>query len=79
IQYYGTNIRDNKDYGRIVNQHHFNRIKTLIQNEKIIVGGDIDAGKNFISPTLIEVTDLSSPIMQEEIFGPVLPIIKFKS
>lgn len=66
-----------EDYGRIINDNHVSRIQKLLQGEKIIYGGQVIPEQRFIAPTLIEVTNLDSPIMQEEIFGPLLPIIAY--
>lgn len=67
-----------EDYGRIINNNHVNRIQKLLQGEKIIYGGQVIAEQRFIAPTLVEVTNPDRPIMQEEIFGPVLPIIAYE-
>ena len=67
------------DYGRIINQNHMNRIGRLMQDVKVIYGGVVDDQNKFISPTLVEIHLLDEPIMQEEIFGPVLPVIPYKN
>ncbi len=82
--FYGAEAGKSKDYARIVNQRHFLRIKTLINNAvengaKVIFGGEMRESENFISPTLLTHVQDTHSIMQEEIFGPVLPIISIKS
>jgi len=70
------------DYGElpvIINDKHFNRLMNLIQGEKVLFGGGGDAAGRFIEPTILDDITFDSPIMQEEIFGPILPIIEFDS
>lgn len=76
--FYGKDIEKNKNFGRIVNIKHFNRLKNIIEKEKekIIFGGTTNPSTLFIEPTLIEAT-WDSPSMEEEIFGPILPIISY--
>ncbi|WP_027121301.1 aldehyde dehydrogenase family protein [Mycoplasma leonicaptivi] len=66
-------------YPKIINQKHFLRIQKLLQNQKIIYGAESDLQKLKIKTALIDNPDLNSLIMQEEIFGPLLPILKFKN
>lgn len=61
----------------IVNQKHYERLKGLLKGQKAAVGGGWDDGKRQIFPTLLEETDPDSPIMAEEIFGPILPVLSF--
>ena len=75
---YGKNQQDSTDYGRIVHQKHFNKLKKSIQKQKLVYGGQMDEKKLFFSPTLIENPTLESELMQEEIFGPILPIICYR-
>jgi aldehyde dehydrogenase (NAD+) len=77
ISFWGTNIKDNPDYGRIINQRHFNRVSSLFSSDEVLIGGKMDEKTLFIEPTIIEVNDLNHPIMKEEIFGPVLPLITY--
>ncbi len=67
------------DFPKIINQKHFLRLKNLLVGEKIIFGGELNENTRFISPTLVEIENLNSPLMQEEIFGPILPIITFEN
>lgn len=76
-KFYGD-ARTSADYGRIVNGAHFNRIAALMSSEgagTIVIGGDVDSEARYIAPTLLVDSDPRSAIMQEEIFGPLLPII----
>lgn len=66
-------------YGKIINERQFNRLVNYLSLGNIIYGGNYDAAKLYISPTLLDNVSLTSPVMQEEIFGPVLPIISFQT
>lgn len=75
--FYTNDPISNADYSRIINERNFDRLKNLMKGEKIIYGGDTDRESLKIEPTLLDKITLDSPIMQEEIFGPILPIITF--
>lgn len=78
-KFYGKNPIKSKDYPKIINKRHFNRIKNLIKDEKKIYGGEFDENLLKIGPTLLEINNLGKEIMKEEIFGPILPIIVYKN
>lgn len=63
----------------IVNDKHYKRIMQLIEGEDIVIGGKGDSARKFIEPTLLNNVTWNAPVMQEEIFGPVLPIITYKN
>lgn len=78
----GNDAKHNSDYCQVVNDSHYRRINRLLddakdQGGKLITGGHTDDGGRFIAPTLIEGMASSSAIMDEEIFGPILPVITF--
>ena len=75
---YSTVPKESKDYGRIINPRHFDRISDYItaEKDKVIYGGQVDAEQKFITPTLILNPSVDSDVMQQEIFGPILPIIE---
>jgi aldehyde dehydrogenase (NAD+) len=75
--FYGDNVQHSQSYGRIINAKHFARLQQLMQKGKIIHGGESDAKELFIAPTIIENVSWHDPIMQEEIFGPLLPVITY--
>ncbi|MDX1692215.1 MAG: aldehyde dehydrogenase [Ketobacteraceae bacterium] len=77
-QSYGDNPQASPDFGRIINSKHFKRIKDLIDPEKVIAGGQTDESENYIAPTLMTAVSMNDPVMQEEIFGPVLPIMEYR-
>ena len=76
--FYGTDPRQSEDYGRIIDERHFDRILRLADGGgtgDIVVGGERDPSSRYLAPTIYRETDPSAPIMQEEIFGPLLPTI----
>lgn len=79
ILFYTNEAIKNEDYAKIINEKHFDRLVNLIKGEKVIYGGDIDRESLKIEPTILDKVTLDSPIMQEEIFGPIFPIITFKN
>ena len=74
---YGAEPLENKDYGRIVNRRHFDRLLGLIDPGKVVLGGESDPLAPRIAPTVMEGVDWSDPVMGEEIFGPILPILTY--
>lgn len=73
--FYGEHPLDNPDYPKIVNAHHVDRLKGLIEGEPLLFGGNVQGQR--IEPTLLGPVTLDSPIMKEEIFGPILPILLY--
>jgi aldehyde dehydrogenase (NAD+) len=74
---YGKNPNESAFFPRIVHDSAFERITGLMNNANILYGGHADKNERYISPTLVDAVDFNHPIMQEEIFGPVLPILSF--
>lgn len=74
---YGNNPLKNKDYGKIINQKHFERLCGLIDKNKVIIGGETDCGSNRIAPTVMDNVTENDAVMGEEIFGPIMPILTF--
>jgi aldehyde dehydrogenase (NAD+) len=74
-QFFGDDPKQSPDYCRIINKKNFDRLSGLMKNEKVLVGGQSDAETLYIAPTVLEV-DLAAPVMQQEIFGPILPVIE---
>jgi aldehyde dehydrogenase (NAD+) len=73
--FYGDDARQSPDYGRIINERHFARLTSYLDKQNIVYGGQLDAANKYISPTIVLSPSLDSPVMQEEIFGPILVII----
>lgn len=80
-EFYGEDVLKSKDFGRIVNERHFNRLKNILENESknIIYGGKTSESNRFIEPTLIEISSWDSASMSEELFGPILPIMTYNN
>jgi aldehyde dehydrogenase (NAD+) len=72
---YGSDPRSSRDYGRIVNDRQFSRLSGLLDGVVADIGGTTDASTRYIAPTIVDGVDADSPLMQEEIFGPILPIV----
>jgi len=76
---YGENPENSLDFPRIVNKNNTKRLETLLQDSNIVFGGKINVNECYISPTLVDQPSLNSQIMQEEIFGPILPILTYNT
>ncbi len=77
--FYGEDIKNNKEFGRIINSKHMNRLNNILEKDKdkIIVGGEVDFEQRYISPTIMKDVTLDDAVMEDEIFGPILPVIKY--
>lgn len=76
--FYGADARRSPDYGRIINAQHFDRLVRLLARGRIVAGGATDRASRYIGPTLLADVQWSDPVMQEEIFGPILPVLAFE-
>ncbi|MDO4492697.1 MAG: aldehyde dehydrogenase [Clostridia bacterium] len=74
---FGADPLTNPDYGKIINRKHFDRIMGLIDPEKVVHGGNADAESLRIAPTVMDGVTENDPVMREEIFGPVMPVLVF--
>ena len=83
IDFYGNTPLDSKHLGSIINEKQFNRLNNLLtqakKNNQIIYGGDSNEKEKRISPTLIKIDNRNDPLMKEELFGPLLPILSIKN
>jgi len=79
IATYGENAQLSPDYARIINYPNFEVLRHKIEGEKVLMGGVTDSNDLYFAPTLLDNPKLDSPIMQQEIFGPVLPVISYKT
>lgn len=77
VQMYTENPKESKDFARIINEKAIDRLIKITENETIYTGGESDRKENYFAPTIITDVNPDSPLMQEEIFGPVLPVISF--
>lgn len=76
-EFYGEDPAKSPDYARIISQKHFNRLCGLMKAGHIIIGGDTNPDEKYIAPTVIDGVDWKDPVMEEEIFGPILPVIEY--
>ena len=75
---FGEHPLENPDYGKMINQKHFDRVRGLIDPMKLVAGGQVQEETLRIAPTVLADVTAEDPVMQEEIFGPVLPVIPVK-
>ena len=78
-EFYGNNIQESPDFGRIVNHKHFSRLDNLLKvhHAEIAFGGGSNEDERYIAPTLLDGITFNAKIMEDEIFGPILPIITY--
>jgi len=77
--FFGENPRQSPDYPRIINEDHFERLTGLLRSGRIRMGGVSETEERYIAPTLIDRVRWDDPIMEEEIFGPLLPVLSFSN
>jgi aldehyde dehydrogenase (NAD+) len=78
-KFYGDEPKLSPDYGRVINDRNFDRLVGLLSSGKLVVGGQTDATERYIAPTVLVDVSPDSPIMQEEVFGPILPVLEIAS
>ena len=76
---YGDDPQLSPDYPRIVNRRQYDRLTGLLADQDLLLGGQTNADDNYIAPTLVDEPQLESPVMQEEIFGPILPVLTWRN
>ena len=74
---YGSDPPENENYGKIINEKHFNRLCGLIDRDKVVIGGETDAARCRIAPTVMDNVTYADAVMGEEIFGPILPLLTY--
>lgn len=79
LEFFGENPIQNEQLVKIINQKHFDRLNHLLDNQDIVVGGNSDPKTLKIAPTIVDHVDGNNPLMLEEIFGPILPIMTYKT
>lgn len=78
IDAYGEDPSQSGDYPRIVNRKNFDRLASMLEEQQVLIGGQSDADDCYIAPTLLDAPSLDSAVMQEEIFGPILPVLTWE-
>ncbi|MFP4643822.1 MAG: aldehyde dehydrogenase [Spirochaetales bacterium] len=76
--FYGTDPAASPDYARIVAARHLERIQGLIDTEKVAIGGEVRPEQRYVAPTVMRDVSWSDPVMEHEIFGPLLPVLSYK-
>ena len=79
LKFYGENPEESSDYARIINEKHFDRIVSLLSCGNIITGGRTNRAKLYIEPSIIDGVTWNDPVMLEEIFGPVFPVLEYET
>jgi aldehyde dehydrogenase (NAD+) len=74
-EFYGDDPQRSRDYGRVVNQRHHARLMKLLDSGDVVCGGGADASDRYLAPTVLRDVPPDSPVMKEEIFGPILPVL----
>ncbi|XP_017795856.1 PREDICTED: aldehyde dehydrogenase, dimeric NADP-preferring isoform X1 [Habropoda laboriosa] len=74
-EWYGDNPKESPDLSRIINETHYHRLVKYLNDGKVVLGGICDASEKYISPTILVDTKPTDPVMQDEIFGPILPFL----
>ena len=78
-EFYGSDPEKSSDFGRIINDRQYARLKGLMSSGHIFTGGKYNDATRYIEPTVLDNVTPEDPIMQEEIFGPILPVMSFKN
>jgi aldehyde dehydrogenase (NAD+) len=78
-EFYGDDPQKSPDYGRVINRRNFDRLVGLLGSGKAAIGGQSDPAELYIAPTVLVDVSPDSPIMQEEVFGPILPVLEIES
>jgi len=77
-EFYGKDPSESPDFARIINRDHFQRLTQMIDPDKVVTGGITDIEELYIAPTVMTHVNWEDPIMQEEIFGPILPVLTYQ-
>ncbi len=75
--FYGKDPQQSPDYGRVINRRHFDRLTGYLGDGQVVCGGHHDAADRYIEPTILTDVPWAARVMQEEIFGPILPVVEF--
>jgi aldehyde dehydrogenase (NAD+) len=75
--FYGDDPQKSPDYSRIINQHHLGRLAEFIKDGEVVVGGQTNPEDKYIAPTVLDKVSWDAPVMKDEIFGPILPVLEY--
>src|ERR1051325_915989 len=75
-RFFGADPKQSPDFARIVNERHAERLAGYLKGGRVAVGGAVDIARRYIAPTILTDVDVDAPVMREEIFGPILPVLK---
>jgi aldehyde dehydrogenase (NAD+) len=78
-EFYGDDPRQTPDYGRVINERHVRRLAALLGSGELVTGGQTDEASHYVAPTILRGVAPDSPVMQDEIFGPILPVLTVPS
>ncbi|HIK30308.1 MAG TPA: aldehyde dehydrogenase [Oscillatoriales cyanobacterium M59_W2019_021] len=76
-EFYGDDPSQSPDYARLISQRHFDRVAEFIGDGKVIVGGQTKPEERYIAPTVLDEVSWDAPVMEDEIFGPILPVLEY--
>ena len=76
-EFYGDDPAQSPDYARLISRRHFERLEPLLKDGEIVIGGQTKPEEKYIAPTVMDQVSWESPVMQEEIFGPILPVLEY--
>ena len=79
IALYGENPKNNPDYSRIINAREVSRLTGLIDPAKVVIGGESDPDARYLAPTIVHPVTWDDKIMEDEVFGPILPILTYRT
>jgi NAD-dependent aldehyde dehydrogenases len=77
LEFYGEDPQTSPDYSRIINQRQLERLSAFLKDGEIVIGGKIQPEDRYIAPTVLDNVSWDSPVMQDEIFGPILPVLEY--
>ena len=77
--FYGPDPKESRDFARIVNERHFRRLSALLDEGEVVTGGETDADSRYIAPTVLRGVRPDAKVMEDEIFGPILPVLTVRS
>jgi len=77
VKMYGADPKHSPDFARMISEHDTERVASYILPEKVVIGGDVDVKARYVAPTVLYPSDWDDPAMQQEVFGPVLPVLRY--